>query len=332
MNAASLIGFGAKLPDIKERLRFCTPLLMFEDDENSLIYYAQSLSWSATEDGFHRLSRVAEDEVEEFGTLLPEAVEGISPGTGVVVMGPGFSEIADRFQLADSSEIEFSEFTELDCRMGLSTVEVFRRLEESLVSIAKEKFDDELGASFGVSLSEKGRFALKVLEKCGSVRNTDVAIRELAAAWITNRNDRYRRLLIQSSIELHESENIINDRVKRFVDNLVYKQLFSQRASQIGQTPMFQMPATAEQSLEQPAHACVTNPTHMTLDTSTSNFIEISVGENMISAVTEEANYHEWYFEKAQPDLQRNISIWLDERLETERLDLGNYYIEKTAA
>ena len=91
-------------------------------------------------------------------------------------------------------------------------IAIGRRVEfdacaERLARIARLVFDRELrrSASEAGKLSRAGAAALFVLRRTPGRRDTDVAIRELAAANIQDEHDLYRRLLAVLSAKLRAS-------------------------------------------------------------------------------------------------------------------------------
>jgi len=218
MTEAFLRGFGALPQDLEGGLSFCRPLISLESGESAPILYPTQLDWDSSAQNQFPLVTVDNEEVSAFGTLIPESDEKILSGMGLMVMHSEFAKFAARLDLLDVSDISFHHYEELDCVAGACYFKVFLDYERNVVDQAKRIFDRELSGISDGYLQEVGNAALYMLRKCGSSRDSDVAIRELASALIMEETDLYRRLLIQYSIELDETEQILDERAKRFIE------------------------------------------------------------------------------------------------------------------
>jgi len=226
MTEAFLRGFDALPQDIEGGLSFCRPLISLESGESAPILYSIQLDWDSSAQNQSPLVTVDKGEVSAFGTLMPVSGEKISSGMGLMVMHSEFAKFAERLDLLDISDISFHHYEELDCVAGICDFKVFLDYERNVTDKAKRIFDRELsGMGYG-SLQEVGNAALYMLRRCASSRDSDVAIRELAAAFIMEEMDLYRRLLIQYSIELDETEQILDERATRFIETCRLTKLY----------------------------------------------------------------------------------------------------------
>ena len=217
MNTAFLRGFDALLHDLEGGLSFCRPLISLESGSSTPVYYSSQLFWDSSDQEQSPFVTVNEDEISAFGTLLPVSEDKIYSGMGLIVMDAAFAELATKLDLLDSPDISFRRYEELQCVVGVCDLQAFREYEQSVVDHAKRIFDNELRSLSKGNLHEGGTAALYLLRKCGSSRDSDVAIRELAAALIGEETDLYRRLLIQYSIDLGETEHVLDERARRFI-------------------------------------------------------------------------------------------------------------------
>ena len=220
MKRAILRGFDFPARDVDDQLRFCNPLLSFEEGETAPIHFAHDLDWGhGSDDRVHWLTQVDTEEIESFATLFSGVALQIRRGEGVVLMGDGFIAAARRtgIRLDRNHFVEFTEFPESRFWLGLASPDSFSNFAKELASQAASIFDSELPATIGGRLPERGEAALALLRKCGLTRPTDLAIRQLAAARVTRQTDRYRRLLIRFSLELEETEDNLHGRVARHI-------------------------------------------------------------------------------------------------------------------
>lgn len=220
MNCAILRGFDFSVRDAGDQLRFCNPMLSFEEGAAAPIHFARDLEWRYGDDDQSRgLTPVDVDEVESFGTLVSAATLDISPGEGVVLMGERFVEAARNagIKVDRGRSVSFTPLPESRCWFAVASVDAFRTFSRQLTGEAALAFDEELPTMSDGVLSERGEAALFLLRKIGLTRPTDLALRQLSAAFVTRQMDTYRRLLIRFSIELDETEDNLSKRVERHV-------------------------------------------------------------------------------------------------------------------
>ena len=220
MKNAILRGIDFPATEADDQIRFCNPLLSFEQGASASIYLARDLDWNRGDDhGARLLTPVDIDEVDSFGTLFPRATLHVSQGEGVVLMGERFVAAARVAGIAVDHVplVEFTDLLEFRCWIGVAGIGSFRDFAGQLAREASSVFDDVLSATVDGELPKRGEAALFVLRKCGAVRPTDLALRQLAAASVTHQTDVYRRLLIRFSIELGETEENLDRRVQRHI-------------------------------------------------------------------------------------------------------------------
>ncbi len=211
MKASVLRGFDISTADIGDRIRFCRPLVSLGDDRQR-VYVARKLNWRELGD----LMPADVAEAKMLATILPEDLERpISPPQGVVVAGRGFVEAAR------SVGVELSLCSdEIDSgyRMGLTSLEKYRRFKDRTVEKARNVFDEELKPAVqkGAPLSERGRAAIFLMRKCGP-RNNDLAMRQLASVLQDGPLDVYRRLLTGFARDLDTLEIDVQRRVVRYM-------------------------------------------------------------------------------------------------------------------
>ena len=223
MTYAIFRGFDFPARDAGDQLRFCNPLVSFEEGESAPIYFVRDLDWSLGSDGQPRwITPVDADEIEAFATLVPGTMLQIRPGDGIVLIGEQIGAAARSLKMeADrGSLVEFTEYSEPRLRIGVANVDSYRDLVRRLTEEAASIFDGELGATTGTELSRRGETALFVLRKCGYSLPTALAIRELAAARVTRQRDRDRRLLTRFSRELNLAEDVLDRRVDQHLRHI----------------------------------------------------------------------------------------------------------------
>ena len=223
MTSAICRGFDFPARDAGDQLRFCNPLVSFEEGESAPIYFVRDLDWSLGSDGQAQwFTPLDADEIEAFATLVPGTTLQIRPGAGIVLIGGQISAAARSLKMeADrGSLVEFREYSELRLRIGVADADSYRDLVRRLTEEAASIFDGELGATTGTELSRRGETALFVLRKCGYSLPTALAIRQLAAARVTRQRDRDRRLLTRFSRELNLPEDVLDRRVDQHLRHL----------------------------------------------------------------------------------------------------------------
>ena len=212
----TLRGFPVSVADVGDQMHLCHPLLSFEGDP--ALYLAHRLDWRNDPEA---LAIADPNEASALGTLLPlTGGRSIASGEGLVAAGAELVQAAATagVELLDS-EIPFARVDGTECWIGVATPALYTALRNRLAEEARAAFDEALGdaAHRGSRLSERGDAALLLMRKCGSLRRDDLAIRQLAGAWQNREFDLHRRLLIRFALELETQEDILDDRVKRYV-------------------------------------------------------------------------------------------------------------------
>ena len=221
MMSAILRGFDFPARDIGDQLRFCNPLLSFDEGETAPIFLARDLDWQFEgEDRADWLTLVDADEVESFATLVSGEPLRIRRGEGVVLMGERFFSAARKVGIDPDRDrgVKFKVIREARCRIGRASVDSYNRFAGRLTGEAARIFDGELSGVAGEKLSAVGEAALFLLRKCGLTSPTNLAIRQLVAARVARQMDGYRRLLIRFSLELGDTEDDIHRRVDRHLE------------------------------------------------------------------------------------------------------------------
>lgn len=223
MTCAIFRGFGFPASNAGDQLRFCNPLVSFEEGESAPVYFVRDLDWSLGSDDQARwITPLDADEIEAFATLVPGTTLQIRPGDGIVLIGEQISTAARSLQMeADrGSLVKFTEYSEPRVRIGVANADSYRDLVRRLTEEAASIFDGELGATTGTALSRRGETALFVLRKCSYSLPTVLAIRQLAAARVTRQRDRDRRLLTRFSRELNLAEDVLDRRVDQHLRHI----------------------------------------------------------------------------------------------------------------
>ena len=223
MTYAIVRGFDFPARDSGDQLRFCNPLVSFEEGETAPIYFVRDLDWTLGYDGEARwLSPLDADEIEAFATLVPGPTLRIRPGDGIVLIGQQITVAARslKMEAERSSLVEFTKLSEPRCRIGVANADSYRGLVRRLTDEAVSIFDSELGATTGTELSRRGEVALFLLRKCSYSLPTVLAIRQLAAARVTHQRDKDRRLLTRFSRELKVAEDVLDRRVVRYLRHI----------------------------------------------------------------------------------------------------------------
>ena len=206
MNNATLRGFDFLAVDLKDRLRFCNPLLSFGDRDSATIYVVRHLEWSYDgEDKYRSLAQLSPELMTSFATPVIDKSVSIHPGEGVIVMGEGFVAAAEEAGISiDSGQAPaFIDSDELHCRIGIAKIETYEQFTDGLVQAARAVLDAEIWRVAKSGLSGQGRAALRVLRY--STRSISVLAKyELMVAYATGEKTTYQRLLERFSIELNE--------------------------------------------------------------------------------------------------------------------------------
>ena len=187
-----LRGFSGRSGDLRRRMRFCHPILSAKDGGPNL-FVATDIQWMSDGTG---LEPVNEEEIGSFGTLWRQSLRTIGPGMGVAVIGSDFMEaVAASIGSAEVGGLPFNLDETLGCWIAVSRRPEFDECATRLTALARVVFDRELRrcASAADELSKPGASALFVLRRAPGRREADVAIRELAAAYVQNEYDLYRR-------------------------------------------------------------------------------------------------------------------------------------------
>lgn len=221
MMSAILRGFDFPARDIDDQLRFCNPLLSFDEGETAQIFLARVLDWQyGGEDQARWLTHIDADEVESAVTLISGELQRIRCGEGVVLMGERFFAAAREAGIdpGRDRDVKFTALSEAGHRIALASTDSYGGFARQLTREAARIFDAEMSGMAGRKLSARGEAALFLLRKCGLTSSTDLAIRQLAAARITRQTDRYRRLLIRFALDLGDTEDDIHKRVGRHLE------------------------------------------------------------------------------------------------------------------
>ena len=214
-----LRGFLGRSGDLQGRMRFCHPILSAKSGGTDL-FVAKDIPWSS--DG-KSLEAVNEEEVRSFGTLWPESTSTIGPGVGVAVIGKKFMrEVAASVGSAKAEGLPFKWDDRLGCWIAVCRRTEFDEFAKRLAELSREVFDRELRrcASKADKLSRIGTAALFVLRRAPGRRDTDVAIRDLAAARVQGEHDLYRRLLRVLSVKLRLTEDTLDSQARRHVESI----------------------------------------------------------------------------------------------------------------
>ena len=216
MSAATAVGIGMGYGDISSGLWLCLPLVALEGEDR--LYLARRIDWQANahnpESG---LTSVDDDELEEVGIMLPIGERrAIEPGWALAVMGDDFAQAMKDAEVACSDDVSAAHIPNETYSVGLATVESFERFRATICSNASAVFDKALSFSLGYGLSRKGRAALRVLRHSAH-RRSDLAVRELAGAIVSQDLDLLRRLLTRYSIELQESREGLESKARQHI-------------------------------------------------------------------------------------------------------------------
>ena len=214
-----LRGFSARLGDLRGRMRFCHPILSPRHNGKEL-FVATDIQWKLDGTG---LQPVSEDEVQSFGTLWSEGRSIMHPGIGVALIGSEFmAEVSLALGSAEVNVLPFNWDDELGCWIYVGPKVSMDQCAERLRTLSRQVFDLEFrrSASGFSKLSSTGSAALFVLRRTPGRRDTDVAMRELAAANVQNDHDLYRRLLAVLSVRLGVTESDLDEKVRRYVGSI----------------------------------------------------------------------------------------------------------------
>ena len=216
MSVATLVGIDLALGDGSAGLQLCLPVVSLEGDGG--FYVARRIEWAAN--GFDTasgLTAVDDDELEEFATMLPsDQRRVIEPERGVLVVGDDFANDLKAAGVCLSGVDSTVALQNEGYSITVMTIESFRHLQAELYRAVSVVFDEALGSSGSYGLSIRGRAASRVLQQSTN-RQTDLAVRELAAAVATCDFDILRRLLVRYSIALKESEDQLEAKARRHI-------------------------------------------------------------------------------------------------------------------
>lgn len=231
MKRAVLRGFAYADQDIGKRVRFCNPIFSFEGDAPSL-YLAETLNWEYSPDAPVSLTRIWEDDVSRFATMINDSRTRhyIRPGEGVVALGSRFAENARAAHIPipginvpirenkSTGTIAFKESTTSfgDIFIGIATLKSYRRFSRYLVRRCGSVFGDELAMDDVKSLSDGARSTLFLLRHCSETKLMDLARYELAAARL-DEDDTYKDLLRMFALELGKEERHLEQIVDRYL-------------------------------------------------------------------------------------------------------------------
>ena len=213
-----LRGLSSRISDLTGRMRFCHPILSPKGNEAAL-FVATNIEWSLDKTGLKSVDR---DEINSFGTLWPTSKSTMDPGVGVAVIGNEFMrEVSVAVGRTEAGNLPFNWDGELGCWIAIGRRHEFDQCAKRLAALSRIVFDRELRRSASArNLSGVGAAALFVLRRTPGRRETDVAMRELAAANVQSEHDLYRRLLTVLSVKLDVPENSLDTQVKRYVESI----------------------------------------------------------------------------------------------------------------
>lgn len=216
MTVATLIGFDDALVDRSAGLQLCLPVLSFGSDRE--FYVAKKIDWNVNfADLGSGLTAVDEDELEGYTTMLPvHRWRAIEPGQGVLVVGGDFTRDVKDMGVDLPMLSSMMTLPNEGYATTVMTIESFRHFRTALCRAVSVVFDEALGSSGSHGLSFRGRAAMRILQQ-SAYRQTDLAVRELAAAVAVCDFDILRRLLARYSIELQESEDELEAKAHRHI-------------------------------------------------------------------------------------------------------------------
>ena len=212
-----LRGFSGRVRDLHRRMRFCHPILSASDYGTDLLV-ATDIQWRSNGAG---LESVNEDEISSFGTLWLGGPRYVGPGVGVALIGYEFMrEVSAALGSAEAKHLQFEQNDELKCWFAIISRAEFDECANRLAMSSRTVFDSELlrCATETDKLSKTGSSALFVLRRAPGRRESDVAIRELAAALVQSEHDLYRRLLVVLSSKLGMAEDTLDRKAKRHLE------------------------------------------------------------------------------------------------------------------
>ena len=209
-----LRGFSGQVGNLRERMRFCHPILSTKNRESDLLVVTD-IQWRLDGTG---LESVNEDEISSFGTMWTESTQTISPGVGVGLIGRDFMrEVIYAVGIDVAASLPFVWDPELESWIAICQRKEFNECSKLLASASLKVFDRELRscAMNSNDLSKAGAAALFVLRRTPGRREADVVMRELAAALVQREYHLYRRLLAVLSIKIHVDEDVLDKWAKR---------------------------------------------------------------------------------------------------------------------
>ena len=213
----TLRGFMAPVSNLRGRMRLCHPVLS-PDHSGKNLFVARHLKWSPSGEALEPINL---DDVSAFGTLWPGRAPTIAPGDGVAIAGSVFwRQVSAAIPETEIDSLPFSWNDDLRCWTAIAGTTEFRRYAQHLIASSRTVFDQEL-QRLNVrqdGVSEKAAAALFVLRRAPGRRDTDVAVRELASARVRRQSDLYRRLLAIYSVQLGQSETVLDERATRHVE------------------------------------------------------------------------------------------------------------------
>lgn len=223
MMQAFLRGIDCRPDDVPNELRFCNPLLSFDQEEGALLYYALDVAWSYTNaEDYENLTLVHTDQIDAFATLIVETRQIILPGQGVPILGRNLYKAARSVGVAvrDASSLSFTESGDGRFLFTTAKAESYCSFCEQLIESSKEAFDFELRNATSRGISSKGQYALLLLQSCGLTEIEDMGIRQLTAAKVGRHRSLYSRLLTRLSLELGRPEDDIEADVLQHIEHV----------------------------------------------------------------------------------------------------------------
>lgn len=241
-----LRGIDFQSKELGDQLRFCHPLVSFEDSPE-LLYYARSLAWAPKRTADDQsLLLIDTDQLDRF-TLIDLTLQlPIRPNEGVVLVGCSFAQALKSIEiiLSDVDSITFVNMPGTAHSLGVASTSTYLAFAQQLQKQAGSIFDKDLRSSPPSGLSDRGQAALFLLRKNGVARPTDMVMRELAAAYRSRAVEAYRRLLLRYSITLNEAEEVLQEKLLTYIRRLGLKPT---QLAMVGANPPIFSPLVASQ-------------------------------------------------------------------------------------
>ena len=225
MKKGILRGFDFLHTDLKERLRFCNPIVSFAERIDAPIYLARRLEWYCDNENEREcrwLTPLARSAVGSFGTSITGESRSIQSGEGVVVIGANFATAAANvgIDLEHSQTVVFTKCGELSCRIGIANVSTFNSFVRELTDKASAVCESEIVQERNKEISDRARAALFVLRNCSTTPVAVLAKYELLVAYVCRNHRMYERLLDRFEIELDRDRARLKENVHEHVEGI----------------------------------------------------------------------------------------------------------------